>query len=124
MAAGHAERGNPRRTVRSANIDYRREGGALARLLGGSREKQGVVTNLSRNGVQFRTTEALKAGTPLALVLHLPGDPTPVRMKAQAKWSVAERKVARDITFTHVVGAQFTQYSPQAWEAVRKALRE
>ena len=117
MAKPHATR-DERRELKNAHIEYRREGTALSRLFHRSDARRGLLVNISNGGVQFRTLEPLAEGLRLSATLTLPevhGAPT---LKLQVRWAREERRIG-GVEFTHVVGARFIEYSPEAWHVLK-----
>jgi len=81
------------------------------------------MLDISKNGVQFRTTEALDVGETLFMTLRFPTMPKPVKVKAEVRWCREEKKVGIE-DYTHVVGAHFVEYSPEGWDLIAAAIEE
>lgn len=81
------------------------------------------MVDISKNGVQFRTTEQLQPGTTLFMTLRFPNVREPVRLKAEVCWTREGKKIGIE-NYTHIVGAQFTEYTPRGWDLIAAAMRE
>jgi len=121
MARERAERNEPRKPLGRAYVEYAKSGTRLSRLFQ-SEVRRGPLVDLSMNGVQFRTTEALESGETIFMTLRFPNAGEPVKVKAEVRWSRGEKKVGIE-NYTHVIGAQFVEYSPDGSDLIAKALR-
>jgi len=116
------KRADDRRDLKNSYVEYTAPAKGLARFFK-REQKRGLIVNLSKGGVAFRTGEPLAEGTQLAVGLIFPGGKARVQAKIEVRWVREERKIGT-ITYTHVVGARFTEYSPEAWEQLNRVLRE
>jgi hypothetical protein len=107
--------------VANAYVEYSREGTRLARLFR-TRANRGLVHNISKSGIQFRTTERLNDGETLYLKLHFPQVNEVVRAKAQVRW-VREEPWAGIESYTHVVGAELIEVPSKAWTVLQDLSR-
>ncbi len=122
MTRERSEREVARKAVHRAYVEYSKTGTRLSRLFQPD-VRRGPMVDVSSNGVQFRTTEALEIGDPLFMALRFPGLRQPVKLKAEVRWCRREKKIGIE-NYTHVIGAQFTEYSPDSWELIESAMRE
>jgi len=81
------------------------------------------MVDISRDGVQFRTTESLDIGEDLYMTLRFPEVREAVKLKAQVRWSRAEKKVGIE-NYTHLIGAEFTEFTPRGWDLIASAIKE
>jgi len=81
------------------------------------------MVDISKNGVQFRATEELEAGETIYMTLRFPSLARPVKVKAEVRWCKEEKKVGIE-DYTHVIGAHFTEYSPEGWDLIATAIEE
>ena len=84
--------------------------------------RRGPVIDLSRSGVQFRATEDIPVGEELFMALRLPELPESVQLKAQVRWIRSEKKIGIE-NYTHVVGAEFVEFTPRGWDLIASALK-
>jgi len=106
------ERTHSRVHVANGYVEYSREGTRLSRLFK-TKTNRGLVHNVSKSGIQFRTAESLDEGETLYLKLHFPQVREVVRAKALVHW-VREEPWAGIEDYTHVVGAEFVEVSAKA----------
>ena len=121
MARERSERQEPRKAVRRAYVEYSKSSTRLSRLFQPD-IRRGPMLDVSKNGVHFRTTEALEIGEVLFMTLRFPNVRRPVKVKAEVSWCKAEKKIGVE-DYTHVVGAHFTEYSPDSWDLIAVAMR-
>lgn len=107
--------------MESAYLEYSLETSRLARLFKFS-VKRGLLTDIGKNGVQFRAADDLKEGDTLIISLRLPGAKGPTRLKAEVRWTREEFWSGIE-TYSHVVGAEFTELSSKAWTVLQEAVR-
>jgi len=81
------------------------------------------MVDICKNGVQFRTTERLEIGEHLYMTLRFPNINEPVKLKAEVRWVREEKKVGIE-NYTHMVGAEFVEFTPHAWDLIAAAMRE
>jgi len=122
MLEHRAERKRPRKHIKRAYVEYSRSGTRLSRLFQPD-IKRGPMLNISRDGVQFRATEALEIGETLYMTLRFPDVREPVKLKVCVRWLREEKKVGIE-NYTHVVGAQFLEFTPRGWDLIAAAMRE
>ena len=115
-------RREPRTPMRRAYVEYARSGTRLSRLFR-LEVRRGPVVDLSKTGVQFRTTEMLESGETIFVTLRLPQSSEAIRAKAVVRRSREERKVGVE-NYTHVIGAEFVECTPRNWELIAAALQE
>ena len=120
MTRERSERQEPRKAVRRAYVEYSKSGTRLSRLFQPD-IRRGPMVDISKNGVQFRTTEALDSGETVFMTLRFPNMRQPVKVKAEVRWSKEEKKVGVE-NYTHVVGVHFTEYSPDGWDLIAAAM--
>lgn len=116
------KRGEPRKELHRAYVEYSKSGTRLSRLFQPD-VRRGPLVDLSMNGVQFRTTEPLECGETIFMTLRFPNMREPVKVKADVRWSRNEKKVGIE-NYTHVIGAHFVEYSPNSWDLITTAMRE
>jgi len=80
------------------------------------------MVDISKNGVQFRTTETLQPGDAIYMTMRFPDVPEPVKLKAEVRWVREERKVGIE-NYSHVIGAQFIEYTPHGWDLIAAAMK-
>ena len=117
MTSEKVERAHSRVQLGSTYVEYSREGTRLARLFK-PKVNRGLLHNISKTGLQFRTVEELNEGETLYLKLHFPHLEYPARAKAQVRW-VREEPWTGIENYTHVVGAEFTECSSDAWAVLQ-----
>jgi len=122
MARERTDRRYPRRGVRHSYVEYSKAGTRLTRMFRPSVQR-GPMVDISRSGVQFRTTESLEIGSTLYLTLRLSDMKEAVKVRSEVRWSREERKVGAE-NYTHVIGAEFIDFTPRAWDLIAAALRE
>jgi len=83
--------------------------------------RRGLVVNLSKGGMGVRTTAPLKVDAMLDVEMGLPGFRNPLSFKAKVRWVREQRKLGT-VTYTHIFGAQFIEYSPESWQALQRFL--
>ena len=121
MTKDHTQRKPPRKHIRRAYVEYSRSGTRLSRLFQ-PEIKRGPMINLSKDGVQFRTTEALDIDETLYMMLRFPDIREPVKLKVKVCWVREEEKIGIE-NYTHVVGVQFLEFTPHGWDLIAAALR-
>jgi len=121
MASERKERKRPRKAIRRAYVEYSRSGTRLSRLFQ-TEVKRGPMVNVSKDGVQFRTTESLDENENLYMTVRFPGIREAVKLKVAVRWSREEKKVGVE-NYTHVVGAQFLEFTPRGWDLIAEAIR-
>ena len=117
------KRADERKDLKNGYVEYRAEGTGLAKLFKSGAAKRGLIVNVSRNGLAFRATGRLPIGAKTPVTLVLPGVKTHLQLKGEVRWCREERKMGA-VAYTHVIGLRFTEFSPEAWEALNKLLRE
>ena len=122
MSKEKAERRKPRKPVRRAYVEYSRSGTRLSRLFQ-PEVKRGPMLDISRDGVQFRTTEKLDVGENLFMTLRFPALREPIKLKSSVRWVREEKKVGIE-NYTHVIGVQFTEFTPHGWDLIAEAMRQ
>jgi len=81
------------------------------------------MVDISKDGVQFRTTEPLDMDEALYMTLRFSHLREPVKLKVRVCWTRDEKKVGIE-NYTHVVGVQFLEYTPHGWDLIASAIRE
>ena len=122
MGKEKTDRKRPRKAVRRAYVEYSRSGTRLSRLFQ-PEIKRGPMVNISKDGVQFRTTEALDADETLYMTLRFPDIREPIKLKVRVCWIREEKKIGIE-NYTHVIGAQFLEFTPHGWDLIAAATRE
>ena len=122
MTRQRTERRRPRKTMRRAYVEYSRSGTRLSRLFQ-PEIKRGPMVNISKDGVQFRTTESLDEGENLYMTLRLPDVREPVKLKVVVCWAREEKKVGIE-NYTHMIGAQFLEFTPRGWDLIAATMRD
>jgi hypothetical protein len=124
MGDSLTKRAEDRKKVTSCYAEYRLLG-AKKKLWGliKSPPKRGLVVNISKAGAGMRTIEVIEPEAMLDLTLLLHGVKKPVCVKGKVQWVREERKLGT-VTYTHIVGLQFVEYSPEAWQALLKFVGE
>ena len=64
------------------------------------------VTNLSRGGAQFLCNERLKPGKALVIKIIIPGEDTPLEIKAEIRWISRNREES----YLYQTGISFNSY--------------
>jgi len=116
------ERRQPRKPVRRAYVEYSKSGTRLSRLFK-PEIRRGPMMDISSGGVRFRTTEALEKGERIFVTLRFPDRREPIKLKAKVCWAREEKKVGIE-NYSHVVGAQFVEYTPHGWDLITAVLKE
>ncbi len=122
MDAQIAKRQEERKQIKNGYVEYRAPGRGLSRLFR-TQQKRGLVVNVTKNGLAFRATEAIAEGTKLQIALVLPGRKISVPVQYEVIWQREERKVG-SVVYSHVIGGRFTEYSPEAWQALNEFMKE
>jgi len=122
MARDRVDRKNPRKGTRRAYVEYAKIGTRLSRLFK-PEVQRGPMVDISRNGVQFRATAPLEIGESLYMTLQFVDSPEPVKLKAEVRWAREEKKVGIE-NYTHLIGAEFVEFSPHAWGLIAAAMRD
>jgi len=107
--------------VGDSYVEYSREGTRLA-LLFRAKYNRGLVHNISKTGIQFRAAEAVAEGETVYLKIHFPSIQKPVKVQARVRW-VREEPWSGIESYTHVIGAEFVQYSSDAWAILQEITR-
>jgi hypothetical protein len=105
-----------------AYVEYAKTGTRLSRLFRPDVQR-GPMTDISKNGVQFRTTEPLAAGDVLYMTLHFGTVRESVEVKVEVRWSREEKKVGIE-NYTHVVGSEFAEITPKGWDLIAAAMKD
>lgn len=79
--------------------------------------------DVGRNGVQFRATEPLEEGEMVYMTLRFPNVREAVKVKAQVRWVREEEKVGIE-NYTHLIGAEFVEFTPRGWDLISTAMKE
>ena len=116
------DRQHPRKAARRAYVEYSKASTRLSRIFRPS-VMRGPMVDISRNGVQFRTTEPLEVGEDIYMTLRFPDIREAVKLKAQVRWSREENKVGIE-NYTHLIGAEFTELTPRGWDLIASAMKE
>ena len=116
------KRADDRKDFKNSYVEYKVPGKGLARFFK-TEQKRGLIVNLSKSGFAFRTDAPLPEGTKMSATLSLAGGKAHLQVKLEIRWAREERKVGT-MVYTHLVGARFTEYSPEAWEGLNKVLKE
>ena len=122
MSNEQPERSGDRKAVRGAYVEYSKAGTRLARLFH-QEIKRGPLVDISNNGVSFRTTETIDHGESLFMALRFPQLGEPVKLKAEVCWVREEKKTGIE-NYTHLIGARFVEYAPDAAGLIGKAMNE
>lgn len=117
-----AKRQEERKHIKNGYVEYRAPGRGLSRFFK-SQQKRGLLVNVTKNGLAFRTSETIAEGSKLQIALVLPGHRTPVQVQFEVIWQRQERKVGT-VVYTHVIGGRFTEYSPEAWQTLNEFMKE
>jgi hypothetical protein len=121
MPRNRVERQTPRRAVRRGYVEYAKAGTRLSRMFKPQVER-GPMVDISRSGVQFRTTVLMDVGENLYMTLHFVDAPEPVKLKVVVRWVREDKKVGIE-NYTHLIGAEFVEFSPHAWDLIAAAMR-
>lgn len=121
MADDRGKRAEPRKALRNAHVEYAKQKGFVGRLFG-SQTRKGLIVNLSKGGLAFRTVEDVRADTRLELSLVFPENKGECKVKAATRWVLQERRIGLE-NYTHIVGAKFVEFSPEAWTIVQRVLK-
>jgi hypothetical protein len=122
MGREQAERKYPRKPIHRAYVEYSKAGTRLSRLFKPDVQR-GPMVDVSKNGVQFRTTEPLQNGDALYMTLRFPNVRETVKVKVEVRWVREEKRVGIE-NYTHVVGAEFLELTPKGWDLITAALKE
>ena len=122
MAEGPVERSEERKRVASIYCHYRIEGQKKWGFLKPD-PVRGLIVNLSKSGMGVRVSGTVEPGQILDLSVQLPTQREPLEMKAKVLWVREQRKLGT-VTYTHIFGAQFIEYSPEAWRAIQAVMDE
>jgi len=117
-----AKRQEERKQIKNGYVEYRAPGRGLSRFFK-SQQRRGLLVNVTKNGLAFRTSETIAEGVRLQIAIVLPGRRTPVQVQFEVIWQREERKVGTMI-YTHVIGGRFTEYSPEAWQTLNEFMKE
>lgn len=115
------ERNGERKRLQNVYAEFREVGAPKKWGIIRPPAKRALVVNISKSGMGMRLTERLKPDTLIDAKLLLPGVKDEVHVKAQVRWLREERKLGT-VIYTHIVGAHFTQYSPESWQTILKFL--
>jgi hypothetical protein len=85
MGREQAERKHPRKPIHRAYVEYSKAGTRLSRLFKPDVQR-GPMVDVSKNGVQFRTTEPLQHGDALYMTLRFPNMRDTVKVKVEVRW--------------------------------------
>ena len=121
MSGQRKERKGPRKGVRKGYVEYSKSGTRLSRLFH-PEIRRGPIVNVSKDGIEFRTTEFLEQGDIIFMTLRFANVSEPVKLKAEVRWSREEKKVGVE-DYTHVLGAQFIEFTPHAWDLLAAATK-
>ena len=121
MAKQLVARNGERKRVANVYADFREVGAPKKWGFMKPPSKRALVVNMSKSGMGMRLTESLKPDTLIEAKLVLPGVNSEINVKAQVKWLREERKLGT-VVYTHLVGAHFTEYSPESWQTILKFL--
>ena len=122
MAAERGDRAEPRKVLKNAYVEYAKAGGFLARLLR-PQARRGLIVNLSKGGLAFRTTQPIDARIRLDIRMIFPSDKVECSVKAEIRWVLPERRIGAE-NYSHIAGAKFVEYSPEAWATVQRIVRD
>ena len=122
MGRDQAERKYPRKPIHRAYVEYSKAGTRLSRLFKPDVQR-GPMVDVSKNGVQFRTTEPLQRGDALYMTLRFPNMRDTVKVKVEVRWAREEKKVGIE-NYTHVVGGEFIELTPKGWDLIAAAIKE
>ena len=122
MGREQAERKYPRKPIHRAYVEYSKAGTRLSRLFKPDVQR-GPMVDVSKNGVQFRTTEPLQHGDALYMTLRFPNMRETVKVKVEVRWTREEKKVGIE-NYTHVIGAEFLELTPKGWDLIAAAMKE
>ncbi len=122
MARESIDKPQTRKAIKRAYVEYSKSGTRLSRLFR-PEVFRGPLLDVTKEGVQFRATTSLEVGESLYMTLRFADLPEPVKLKAVVRWVREEKKVGIE-NYTHVVGAEFTDFTPQAWDLIAAALKE
>lgn len=122
MARENIEKPQTRKAIKRAYVEYSKSGTRLSRLFR-PEVFRGPMVDVNKEGVQFRATQALEVGESLYMTLRFAEVPEAIKLKAVVRWVREEKKVGIE-NYTHVVGAEFTDFTPQAWDLIAAAIKE
>jgi len=122
MGREQAERKYPRKPIHRAYVEYSKAGTRLSRLFKPDVQR-GPMVDVSKNGVQFRTTEPLQNGDALYMTMRFPNMRETVKVKVEVRWTREEKKVGIE-NYTHIIGAEFIELTPKGWDLIAAALKE
>jgi PilZ domain len=122
MDREQSQRQDPRKPIRRGYVEYSKSGTRLSRLFQPD-IRRGPMIDVSKNGVQFRTTETIEPGDALFMTLRFPKMREPVKVKSEVSWCRDEKKVGVE-NYTHVIGAKFTECSHDGWELIASAMQD
>jgi hypothetical protein len=109
------------REVTERQHEYSKTGTRLSRLFR-PEVQRGPMTDVSKNGVQFRTTERLEPGESLYMTLRFPNVAEPIKLKAEVRWAREDKKVGIE-NYTHLIGAEFVEFTPHGWDLIAEAMK-
>ena len=115
------DRKYPRKAIHKAYVEYSKSGTRLSRLFH-PEIRRGPVVNIGKDGVEFRATEYLEQGEVIFVTLRLATVSEPIKLKAEVRWASEEKKVGVE-DYTHIIGAQFVEYTPHAWDLIVTAMK-
>ena len=121
MLKQRRQRKSPRKAIHKAYVEYSKSGTRLSRLFH-PEIRRGPLVNVGRDGVEFRTTEYLDQGEVVFMTLRFAVVPEPIKLKAEVRWCREEKKTGVE-DYTHMVGAQFVEFTPHAWDLITAALK-
>ncbi len=116
------DRQYPRKAVRRAYVEYSKAGTRLSRLFRPEIQR-GPMVDIGRNGVQFRTTAPYEVDETLYMTLRFPNVREAVKVKARVRWVREQKKVGIE-NYTHLVGAEFVEFTPRGWDLIASAMKE
>ena len=122
MSKERSRRRQARKPMRRAYAEYSKSGTRLSRLFQ-PEVRRGPLTDISKNGVQFRTTELLKQEEVIFMTLRFSNLREPVELKGEVCWSREEKKVGIE-NYTHVVGVRFVEFTPHGWDIIAAVMKD
>lgn len=122
MAKPFVERADERKRVNNVYVSFRVQGERKWGFLK-PEPRRGLVVSLGKGGMGVRVSAPVKEEAILDVQMELPGRREPLQFKAKVRWLREQRKLGT-VTYTHVFGAQFIEYSPESWQALQEFLAE
>lgn len=107
--------------MRRAYVEYSKSGTRLSRLFR-PEVQRGPMVDISKSGVQFRAIAPLEIGESLYMTLRFVDLREPVKLKAEVRWVREERQVGIE-NYTHIIGAEFLDFGPRAWDLIAAAVK-